>query len=172
MSQPISSSGPSLAHLADGTGKELRWIRVLGIVHYVQAALAVLVVALAGWFSFDTWNWFKNLPDTVEYENVGYGVGFMLIGLSFLGGCAALFAPISFLIGNRLMRRRWRIFAIVLAVCESLLALLPLSICIMLSSNGYLVVGVPFIIPIALGVLTTLSLSQPAVRVVFASRKQ
>lgn len=169
MNQLASSSGPLRGQIANGAAKEFSWVRVLGIAHYVQAVIALLVVVLAGLaaFYFAGPNWAKGLPDKPEYENVGYIVGFMMIALALLCGWAFVFVLISFLIGSRLMRRRWRIFAIVTAVCETLWALAPLSLCILLPSKENLIFGAPFIIPITLGLLTAALLSRPAARPMF-----
>jgi hypothetical protein len=59
-----------------------------------------------------------------------------------------------------------------MCVCEILWALVPLSLCILLSGNGYLIGGIPLIIPIVLGLFTAALLNRPAVRAMFDGRKQ
>ena len=160
----------------------MRLMRIVGLIHYILVALAVLGVAAVVVAGF--WLWNTKFPDTEEYENAGYAVGGGVIMLTVIGVCLGFLAPLSCLLGNRLLRRRWRVFCIVLAVCEFLWGLLPGVLVAIFLADGLTVVlprnpiGVttdvilsilPPGIPIVLAITTVVLLSLPSVRASFRS---
>jgi hypothetical protein len=172
----------------------LRWVKVLGAFNYVQAGLCFLVAAVAAWLAFMFWD-SLNLPNAgfpADYDGFGAGAFavdaiIMTVIACFLG----LFSFLSFLVGNRLMRCRWRGFCLGLAYCESLLGLVPIglgvislvsAVGVMTSAQNHrgplayigfsaaaLLVTLLSCVPTALGVQTIVTLGRPSVRVLFGN---
>ena len=99
-----------------------RWMQILGITHYILGALASIATALAVAGIF--WVSATSSPTTGSPDaKLGIDVAMLTFGAIAL--CLFLLLPITFLLGNRLFCRRWRVVCIVMAVCELLWSLFP-----------------------------------------------
>jgi hypothetical protein len=93
-------------------------MRILGLIHYVLTALALLGVVAAIVEAVSIANLRSSDPDVF---GLVIAIGdFVAVGISF-----AFLAALSFLLGNRLLCRRSRGLCIALAVGEFLWGLLP-----------------------------------------------
>jgi hypothetical protein len=109
-------------------GEELRRVTGFGVTHYVQAALCILVAVFAAWWAYSSWHRY-NLPNhgyAADDDSFGAGLGATMDqwrATVFPGiSCFLfLFGGFSFLVGNRLIRRRSRRFCRVFAIFECVL---------------------------------------------------
>jgi len=150
-----------------------RWLQILGITHFILAALASIgaVLAIAGIF------WVAPIagstPESAEAK-FGNEVAYLTLGTVAAG--FSLLLPITILLGNRLFYQRWRVFCIVMAGCELLWGLFPGAIVAFIffteltlqysSTTATILIAalsaaIPAI-PIALAIATIIALSIPS----------
>ena len=99
-----------------------RWIKILGITHFVLATLASIgtALAIAGIF------WVSPISgSTADSAEAKFGNQVAYLTLGTVAVCFFLLLPITFLLGNRLFAQRWRVFCVVMAGCELLWGLFP-----------------------------------------------
>jgi len=132
MSNPSNrswSSETGAPDLGRPPGEELRRVTgQVGVTHYVQAALSILLAVCAAWLAHVGWHRY-NLPNHGAAANDdSFGAGTIATfayceAIVFPGvSCFLfLFGGFSFLVGNRLIRRRSRRFCRVFAIFECFL---------------------------------------------------
>jgi hypothetical protein len=141
-----SAGAPDLGH---PSGEELRRVTgFLGVTHYVQAALSILVALFAAWLAYSAWHMY-NLPNhgyAADDNSYGAGLGAVIEhwdATAFPGiSCSLfLFGGFSFLVGNRLIRHQSRRFCRVFAIFECVLGV------------ALVVVGLLILLLVRLGVI-------------------
>jgi hypothetical protein len=124
------SSSPDLGR---PPGEELRRVTgQVGVSHYVQAALSILLAVCAAWLGYAGWHLY-NLPNHgFDANDDSFGSGtiatFAYCEAMVFPGVSCflfLFGGFSFLVGNRLIRRRSRRFCRVFAIFECFLGVAP-----------------------------------------------
>lgn len=149
-------------------------MQILSITHFVLGTLASIgaILPVVGIF------WVSSTSDPTDQSGeakFGNEVAYLTLGI--VAACFFLLLPITFLLGNRLFCQRWRVFCIVMAVCELLWGLIPGGIAAFIffaelsalqSSSttatilsAILSASIPGI-PIALSIATIMALSLPS----------
>jgi hypothetical protein len=119
------SNSPDLAR---SPGEELRRVTGLGVSHYVQAALSILVAVFAAWSAYSSWHMY-NLPNhgyAADDDSFGAGFGATMdqwtaTVFPVISCFLFLFGGFSFLVGNRLIRHQSRRLCRVFAIFECVL---------------------------------------------------
>jgi len=102
-----------------------RWLQVLAITHFILCTLAFIGTALAVAGIF----WVSSTSDPIAQSGEAkFGNDIAYLTLGIIAVCFFLLLLITFLLGNRLLCRRWRGFCVVMAVCELLWGLFPGSV--------------------------------------------
>jgi hypothetical protein len=126
------ASSAGAPDLGRPSGENLRQVTGFGVSHYVQAALSILLAVCAGWLGHAGWHLY-NLPNHgFDANDDSFGAG----TIATFAYCEAivfpsvscflfLFGGFSFLVGNRLIRRRSRRFCRVFAIFECFLCIAP-----------------------------------------------
>jgi hypothetical protein len=113
-------------------GEGLSRATIFGVTHYVQAVLSILAALFVGWVASSAWHT-DNLPNQgVDPNDDSFGAGISAglnhwVAIIYPGiSCfLLLFGGFSFLVGNRLICRRWRGFCHVFAIFECVLGAAP-----------------------------------------------
>ena len=99
-----------------------RWMQILGVIHFILGALASIGTALAIVGIF----WVSSTEGpTAQSGEAKFGIQVAGLTLGTVAICFFLLLPITFLLGNRLFCRRWRVFCVVMAGCEILWGIFP-----------------------------------------------
>jgi hypothetical protein len=114
------------SNLSSPPGEELRRVTgQVGVTHYVQAALSILLAVCAAWLGYAGWHLY-NLPNHgADASDDSFGAGTIATfayceAMVFPGASCFLFlfGGFSFLVGNRLIRRQSRRLCRVFAIFE------------------------------------------------------
>jgi uncharacterized membrane protein YozB (DUF420 family) len=120
------TGAPDLGH---PPSEELRRVTgLLGVTHYVQAALCILVAVFAAWWAYSSWQMY-NLPNhgyAADDDSFAAGLGATMDQwrVTVFPGISCflfVFGGFSFLVGNRLIRHQSRRFCRAFAIFECVL---------------------------------------------------
>ena len=158
-----------------------RTLQTLAVVHYLLGALALVGSVLAFIAIFWVWTPIPQEYSTFQSDNAKWGLAVAMTTLGTVALCFFILAPITFLLGNRLFSRRWRVFCIVMAVAELLWGLCPgliiafifftqLSLTLSLGPILIALISITLpAIPIVLSIITIVFLSLPSAGPAFAT---
>jgi hypothetical protein len=158
-----------------------RFARILGVLHYILGVLALAGFILAVIGIFWVWTPIPQGTSTFQSDNAKFGLAVAVTTFGTVAVCFFILAPITFLLGNRLFSRRWRVFCVVTAVCELLWGLVPglvlafiffTGLSTTLSCGPILIALISITlpaIPIVLSIITIVFLSPPSVAEFFQS---
>jgi hypothetical protein len=158
-----------------------RFARILGVLHYILGVLALVGFILAVIGIFWVWTPIPQGTSTFQSDNAKFGLAVAVTTFGTVAVCFFILAPITFLLGNRLFSRRWRVFCVVTAVCELLWGLVPglvlafiffTGLSTTLSCGPILIALISITlpaVPIVLSIITIVFLSPPSVAEFFQS---
>ena len=129
---------------------------IFGVTHYVQAALSILAAFFVGWLASSAWHTdiLPNQGVDPNDDSFGAGIGaglnhwvaIVYPGISYF---LFLFGGFSFLVGNRLIRRKWRGFCRVFAIFECVFGVASVvagSLILLLGCQGVIDAGAGVVI--------------------------